>query len=66
MLAVRLPEPEIRPFLNGKLSIAAVNSPNLCVVSGTHEAVEELEKQFTFEGRSLPKRFALRMRSIRR
>ena len=50
MLAVRLPEPEIRPFLNGKLSIAAINSPNLCVVSGPHEAVAELEKQFTSRG----------------
>ena len=52
MLAVRLPEPEIRPLLNGKLSIAAINSPNLCVVSGPHEAVAELEKQIAVERRS--------------
>lgn len=50
MLAVRLPEREIRPFLNGKVSIAAINSPNLCVVSGPHEAVAELEKEFTSRG----------------
>ena len=50
MLAVRLPEPEIRPLLNGGLSIAAINSPNLCVVSGPNEAVAKLEKQMTERG----------------
>ena len=50
MLAVRLSEPEIRPLLNGELSIAAINSPNLCVVSGPHEAVAKLEKQMTERG----------------
>ena len=50
MLAVRLPEPEIRPLLNGGLSIAAINSPSLCVVSGPDEAVAELEKQMTERG----------------
>ena len=50
MLAVRLPEPEIRPLLNGELSIAAINSPSLCVVSGPDEAVAKLEKQMTERG----------------
>lgn len=45
MLAVRLPEPEVLPLLNSQLAIAAINSPNLCVVSGPYEAVAELEKQ---------------------
>jgi len=44
MLAVPLSEKEILPHLNGKLSLAAVNAPSLCVVSGTIEAVEELER----------------------
>ena len=50
MLAVRLPEPEIRPLLNGGLSIAAINSPSLCVVSGPDEAVAKLEQQMTERG----------------
>jgi amino acid adenylation domain-containing protein len=45
MLAVRLPESEIAPFLNSNLAIAAVNSPNLCVVSGPHDAITILEEQ---------------------
>lgn len=45
MLAVPLSEKEILPLLNDQLSIAAVNAPSLCVVSGTIEAVEELERE---------------------
>ena len=44
MLAVPLSEKEILPLLNGELSLAAVNAPSLCVVSGTIEAVEALER----------------------
>ena len=44
MLAVPLSEKEILPLLNGELSLAAVNAPSLCVVSGTVEAVEALER----------------------
>ena len=43
MLSVRLSEAEIRPLLNGDLSIAALNAPMLTVVSGPHEAVAHLE-----------------------
>ena len=50
MLAVRLPEPEIRTLLNGGLSIAAINSPSLCVVSGPDAAVAKLEQQMTERG----------------
>ncbi|HEX5874785.1 MAG TPA: MupA/Atu3671 family FMN-dependent luciferase-like monooxygenase, partial [Pyrinomonadaceae bacterium] len=32
------------------LSLAAVNSPSLCVLSGTIEAIEELERRLTSEG----------------
>src|SRR6185295_13407664 len=45
MLAVPLSEKEILPLLNSELSLAAVNAPSLCVVSGTIEAVEEFERE---------------------
>ena len=45
MLAVRLPEAEVLPLLGDKLSIAAINSPNLCVVSGPNEVVDKLERE---------------------
>ncbi len=44
MLAVPLSEKDILPLLNGELSLAAVNAPSLCVVSGTIEAIERLEQ----------------------
>ncbi|HSE18134.1 MAG TPA: SDR family NAD(P)-dependent oxidoreductase [Pyrinomonadaceae bacterium] len=45
MLAVPLSEKEILPLLNGELSLAAVNAPSLCVVSGTVAAVDQLERE---------------------
>jgi acyl transferase domain-containing protein len=50
MIAVPLPEQEVRSFLNGKLSLAAVNAVNLCVVSGPCDAVHELEAELTNKG----------------
>ena len=44
MLSVGLSAKEVESFLGENLSVAAVNSPSLCVVSGTTEAIEELEK----------------------
>jgi acyl transferase domain-containing protein len=43
MLAVALPEGEVGPLLAGELSLAAVNAPQSCVVSGRDEAVGRLE-----------------------
>ena len=43
MLAVRLPESELAPLLGGPLSLAAINSPNLCVASGPFDAIGDLE-----------------------
>ena len=46
MLAVRLPEPEVAALLTEageSLSLAAVNSPTLCVVAGEESAVAALE-----------------------
>ncbi len=45
MLSVNLSADEIQPFLGEKLSLAASNAPSLSVVSGSVEAVEQLECQ---------------------
>ena len=50
MLSVRLPEGELSSRLNGHLSLAAVNSPSLCVVAGPFDALEKFELQLTSEG----------------
>jgi len=51
MLAVRLPEAELRPLLPPNVSIAAVNSPALCVASGEVADIQILEK--TLEARGI-------------
>jgi amino acid adenylation domain-containing protein len=50
MLAVRLPEKELASRLNGTLSIAAINSPGLCVVSGPSEPIGVLEVKLNRQG----------------
>ena len=50
MLAVRMAEREIAPLLAETLSIAAVNSSSLCVVSGPFDAVAELEARLKEQG----------------
>ena len=50
MLAVNLPENEVQPLLGKKLSLAAVNSPALCVVSGPTAEIEELQHQLEEKG----------------
>jgi amino acid adenylation domain-containing protein len=47
MLSVRLAEAELRPLLSEEISVAAVNSPSLCVVAGPCEAIEALEQVLT-------------------
>jgi phthiocerol/phenolphthiocerol synthesis type-I polyketide synthase E len=47
MVAVSLSEGDIRPFLNTKLSLSAINSPSFCVVSGEKEDIEDLEVQLS-------------------
>jgi len=44
MLAVMLSEKEMAPLLGTELSLAAVNGPSFCVVSGPKEAVQALER----------------------
>ncbi len=43
MLAVAQPEADVIPLLNDDLSLAAVNSPEQCVVSGSVEAIDALQ-----------------------
>jgi acyl transferase domain-containing protein/thioesterase domain-containing protein len=47
MLAVSLPEEQIRPLLDNKISLAAINSPKLCVVSGSHQAIADLKTKLS-------------------
>ena len=56
MLAVPLPEREVQPLVGNQLSVAAINGPGQCVVSGPTAAVEALENQLAslgVEGRRL-------------
>ena len=50
MTAVPLPESEVIPLLNGKLSLASVNADEQCVVSGPDLAIGELEKSLADKG----------------
>jgi polyketide synthase PksJ len=45
MLAVSLPEKEIKSLLPPGVSIAAINTPDLCIVSGCVPGIEWLEHQ---------------------
>lgn len=45
MLAVPLPEQEVQPFLGKELSLAAINAPSSCVVSGSTAAIETLQNK---------------------
>jgi acyl transferase domain-containing protein len=49
MLAVPLAEQEIQPFLGEALSLAVINAPSLCVVSGPADAIQDLEEQLARE-----------------
>jgi acyl transferase domain-containing protein/acyl carrier protein len=52
MLSVTLPEEELMPLLRARieLSLAAVNAPSLCVVSGPHQTVAAFENQLKQKG----------------
>jgi acyl transferase domain-containing protein len=45
MLAVGLGAVELQPLLPAEVTIAAINSPDLCVVAGTTEAIAGVESQ---------------------
>jgi len=50
MLAIPLPEQEVKTMLGRRLSLAAVNGPDLCVASGQMEAIETLERKLEERG----------------
>jgi len=52
MMSVTLPEEELEKFLKsyGEISLAAVNTPGNCIVSGPTAAVEALEKELVEKG----------------
>ncbi len=45
MLAVMLSEDEIQPYLGAGVSLAAVNSPNTCVLAGAPDALVAVQKR---------------------
>lgn len=47
MIAVALPEGELTPLLPVEISLAAVNDPNSCVVSGSFESMAKFEGELT-------------------
>jgi len=49
MLSVVLSEQQIQPYLSADISLAAVNAPALCVVSGPTEAIEALENRLALQ-----------------
>ena len=50
MLAVLLPSELVQARMNGHLSMAAINTPTACVVSGPTDAVVDLERQLLEDG----------------
>lgn len=50
MLSVALSEQEVFPLLGSSLSLAAVNGPTRCVISGSQSAVDALEHQLRQKG----------------
>ncbi|HLP45546.1 MAG TPA: SDR family oxidoreductase [Candidatus Kapabacteria bacterium] len=50
MLSVSIPQSELEPLLIPELSLAAVNGPSNCVVSGSYEAIDTFEKQLQEKG----------------
>lgn len=50
MLAVALSESQVQPLLSQGLSLALINGPERCVISGTTDAIDALEKQLAAQG----------------
>nr|AIE12107.1 putative NRPS/PKS hybrid synthase module E2C [uncultured bacterium] len=50
MLAVLLPEDELRPLLDAGLSISLINGPGLCVVAGPTEQMADFQKRLKERG----------------
>ncbi|WP_445634031.1 type I polyketide synthase [Nostoc sp. DSM 114161] len=50
MLSVSISAQQIQPMLGSELSLAASNTPSLCVVSGATNAIEILQNKLTEQG----------------
>ncbi|MDH3600478.1 MAG: acyltransferase domain-containing protein [Candidatus Tectomicrobia bacterium] len=50
MLAVPLTEEALQPFLDASLSLAAINGPAHCVVSGPADAITHVERRLSEQG----------------
>ncbi|MBN1866412.1 amino acid adenylation domain-containing protein [Candidatus Sumerlaeota bacterium] len=50
MLAVPLAESDVAARIDGSLSLAAVNAPSFCVVSGPHESIDGFERRLRERG----------------
>ncbi|ACL75340.1 type I polyketide synthase [Ruminiclostridium cellulolyticum] len=51
MLSVSMSEEEVKPFLNEGVSVATINAPGFCVVSGNFEAIKQLEEKLSENGK---------------
>lgn len=51
MMAVRMTEEQVKPYLVDGVSLAAINSPMLCVLSGSKEAIDALAQKLEEEGK---------------
>ncbi len=50
MMAVALPEAELRPYLSSGLDLSAVNGPEMCVVAGLDKALDPMAERLREEG----------------
>jgi acyl transferase domain-containing protein len=50
MMSVSLSEHQLKPLLKNKISLAAVNTSSLCIVSGLIDAVDGFEKELKEKG----------------
>jgi phthiocerol/phenolphthiocerol synthesis type-I polyketide synthase E len=50
MLAVPMPAAEVEPMLGGSVSVATINAPDRCVVSGPSEEIARLEAELVGRG----------------
>ncbi|MGE5343914.1 MAG: amino acid adenylation domain-containing protein [Candidatus Omnitrophota bacterium] len=50
MMSVPLSAEELKPLLTDEISLAAINTPSLCIVSGPTTAIETFEKELNEQG----------------
>ncbi|MEO0857963.1 MAG: condensation domain-containing protein [Bacteroidota bacterium] len=50
MISVLLEEADVLPMLPRSVSVAAINGPGRCVISGEHESMDALARQFDQDG----------------